>query len=140
MAGNIVTFKVGEWVRVLRHVIKDPGVKVQESAKLAPRFTGPHHISQIVAPGAYRLDLPAGYRAHPVVSVQHLQKFLGDMVDGPGSVAHAGLEAEEDMYYVQSIGGHRKIGNFMSSGRVISILGTLAGTRRLPLSLSPLST
>jgi hypothetical protein len=103
---DITTFKPGDWVRVMRHVIRDPEAKVQDSPKLAARFSGPFRVDAIVAPGAYRLVLPPSYRAHPVVSITHLQPFHGTVSEGPGTAHVDGLD-DTDMYEVHAIEGHR---------------------------------
>ena len=63
-------------------VISDPSSKAMAPSKLAARFSRPFKIARLVTPGAYELELPDGYRAHNVVSISHLQKYVGSVTDG----------------------------------------------------------
>jgi hypothetical protein len=57
--------------------------------KLEPRFHGPYKIIEVVSPVAYRLELPASYRIHPVVHISHLKVYRDDSSDFPSRPAYA---------------------------------------------------
>ncbi len=50
-----VHYAVGDWV-----MLSTQNLRLAEGAsrKLAPRWTGPFHVLQVVSPVAYRLELP----------------------------------------------------------------------------------
>ena len=45
-------------------------------AKIKARWVGPFTITQQVSPMAYRVDLPPGWRLHPVFHVDKLKKYI----------------------------------------------------------------
>jgi hypothetical protein len=53
--------------------VKDPSV----SRKLMPRWLGPFAVAAKVGEAAIRLDLPPGFRIHPVVHVSWLKPHKG---------------------------------------------------------------
>ena len=101
-------FKVGDWVKVRSFIIRDPESRAADVSKLSAKWSGPFKIVQSVAPGAYRLELPPLYRAHPVINVEHLQPFLGD-ASGPGFAVDDHGDVMQDMYLVHDILDHKVV-------------------------------
>ena len=45
-------------------------------AKIKARWVGPFTITQKVSPVAYRVDLPPGWRLHPIFHIDKLKKYI----------------------------------------------------------------
>ena len=51
--------------------------------KLSPKYYGPYKVLQNIGSMAYKLELPASSRVHPVFYVSCLKKVIGDKIPFP---------------------------------------------------------
>uniref|UniRef100_A0A2N9IRD5 Chromo domain-containing protein n=1 Tax=Fagus sylvatica TaxID=28930 RepID=A0A2N9IRD5_FAGSY len=70
-------FEVGSWVYVQLQPYRQISVSLRQNAKLAPRYYGPFRILECIGQVAYKLELPATSRIHPVFHVSKLKEKLG---------------------------------------------------------------
>jgi hypothetical protein len=66
------TFQVGDQVWLSTENLRRAMVG---APKLLPRFEGPYRVIQVVSPTAYKLELPASRRIHPVFHIHLLQPY-----------------------------------------------------------------
>lgn len=71
------TFRVGDWVYLRLQPYRQLTAATQSYGKLSPKFHGPFRVSQRIGEVAYKLDLPAQCRIHPVFHVSLLKSSLG---------------------------------------------------------------
>ena len=48
--------------------------------KLSPKYYGPYKVLQNIGTMAYKLELPASSRVHPIFHVSCLKKVIGDKI------------------------------------------------------------
>jgi hypothetical protein len=70
-------FQEGDWVYLRLQPYRHKSLAAQKNLKLSPHFFGPFRILQKVDTVAYKPDLPAAARLHPVFHVSCLKKKLG---------------------------------------------------------------
>ena len=54
--------------------------KVKKDNKLSPKYYGPYNVLQTIGTMAYKLELHASSRVHPVFHVSCLKKVIGDKI------------------------------------------------------------
>jgi hypothetical protein len=70
-----IIFNIGDKVLLSAQHINNPVDRNRPTRKLTPRYLGPYTISAIISPTAYKLDLPATLRIHPVFHVSKLKLY-----------------------------------------------------------------
>src|SRR5712671_6172996 len=79
-----------------------------QSKKLAPKRVGPFHITWIISPVAFRLELPLSWGIHDVFHVSLLTKYEETTAHGPNfSRPPPNLVEGEDKFKVEAIINHR---------------------------------
>ena len=71
-----IDFEVGDWVFLKLQPYKMRSLARRPVAKLSPKFYGPYKILERIGPAAYKLELPAHAKIHPVFHVSLLKKSL----------------------------------------------------------------
>ena len=73
------SFDVGDWVFLQLQPYKQMSLKqAKKDNKLSPTYYGPYKVLQKIGTMAYKLELPAVSRVHPVFHVSCLKKVIGD--------------------------------------------------------------
>eukprot|EP00253_Pinus_taeda_P036062 PITA_36062 len=73
------SFDVGDWVFPRLQPYKQMSLKqAKKDNKLSPKYYGPYKVLQKIGTMAYKLELPAASRLHPVFHVSCLNKVIGD--------------------------------------------------------------
>ena len=76
---NERSFYVGDWVFLRLLPYKQMSLnKAKKDNKLSPKYYGPYKVLQKIGTMAYKLELPASSRVHPVFHVSCLKKVIGD--------------------------------------------------------------
>ncbi|KAL4304486.1 hypothetical protein GQ457_10G025610 [Hibiscus cannabinus] len=76
-----VELEEGSWAFVRLQPYRQLSLRLRRHQKLSPRFFGPYRILQRVGPVAYKLDLPASTRIHPVFHVSQLRACKGQPME-----------------------------------------------------------
>ena len=72
-------FDVGDWVFLWLQPYKQISLKqAKKDNKLSPKCYGPYKVLQNIGTMAYKLELPASSRVHPIFHVSCLKKVIGD--------------------------------------------------------------
>jgi hypothetical protein len=75
------SFEVGDWVFLRLQPYKQMSLKqAKKDNKLSSKYYGPYKVLQKIGTMAYKLELPASSRAHPVFHVSCLKKVIGDKI------------------------------------------------------------
>jgi hypothetical protein len=75
------SFEVGDWVFLRIQPYKHMSLKkAKKDNKLSPKYYGPYKVLQKIGTMAYKLELPASSRVHPVFHVSCLKKVVGDKI------------------------------------------------------------
>ena len=75
------SFEVGDWVFVRLQPYKQMSLKQsKKDNKLSPKYYGPYKVLQKIGTMAYKLELPASSRVHPVFHVSCLKKVIGNKI------------------------------------------------------------
>jgi len=73
------SFEVGDWVVLRLQPYKQMSLKqAKKDNKLSPKYYGPYKVLQNISTMAYKLELPASSRVHPVFHVSCLKKVIGN--------------------------------------------------------------
>ena len=76
---NKRSFNVGDWVFLQLQPYKQMSLKqAKKDNKLSPKYYGPYKVLQKIGTMAYKLELLAASRVHPVFHVSCLNKVIGD--------------------------------------------------------------
>ena len=73
------SFDVGDWVFLWLQPYKKISLnQAKKDNKLSPKYYGPYKVLQNIGTMAYKLELPASSRVHPVFHVSCLKKVIGE--------------------------------------------------------------
>ena len=74
-------FDVGDWVFLRLQPYKQMSLKqAKKDNKLSPKYYGPYKVLQKIDTMAYKLELPASSRVHPILNVSCFKKFKGENI------------------------------------------------------------
>ena len=75
------SFDVGYWVFLRLQPYKQMSLKqVKKDNKLSLKYYGPYKVLRNIGTMAYKLELPASSRVHPVFHVSCLKKVIGEKI------------------------------------------------------------
>ena len=73
-------FAVGDWVYLRLQPFRQSSLPWCKNLKSSPKFYGPFQITHCIGVVAYKLDLGASSRIHPVFHVSALKQQLGSRI------------------------------------------------------------
>ena len=102
-----VTFNVGAQVLLSTAHLSTTTTSHKNTKKLQAKYLGPYKIMEVIAPVAYKLDLPPTMRIHPVFHVS-LLKAYHDPTSFPHHVVHewpppVSIVNNEEWYEVEQV-------------------------------------
>ena len=75
------SFDVGDWVFLRLQPYKQMSLKqAKKDNKLSLKYYGPYKVLQKIGTMAYKLELLASSRVHPIFHVSCLKKVIGDKI------------------------------------------------------------
>ena len=78
---NERSFDVGDWLFLRLQPYKQVSLKqAKKDNKLSQKYYGPYKVLQKIGTMAYKLELPASSRVHPVFPVSCLKKVIGENI------------------------------------------------------------
>ena len=104
-------FKKGDQVLLSMHNINNPIDRNRPTKKLTNRFTGPYTIIKVISTTAYKLDLPATMKVHPVFHISLLKPYRPSPPDFERPTPPPAIitENEQEEYEVENILDKRTI-------------------------------
>ena len=109
-------YKVGDRVLLSTSYLKLVG-ETHRARKLTERFIGPYRINQVINRNAYRLELPATLKIHPVINISFLKRYRDGVELFPSRPIHltrpppiATEDSGAPIFEVEKILDHRRIG------------------------------
>jgi hypothetical protein len=75
------SFEVGDWVFLRLQPYKQMSLKQsKKDNKLSPKYYGPYKVLQKIGTMAYKLELSASSRVHPIFHVSCLKKVISEKI------------------------------------------------------------
>lgn len=98
-------------------------VAYRSNQKLSFRFSGPYKVLERIGSVAYKLDLPADSRIHPVVHVSQLKKHVAPLPDVTQDLSNI-CTNPEDLLQPERILQHRMISKGHSTAQRVLVTWT----------------
>ncbi|GJW78613.1 ty3-gypsy retrotransposon protein [Tanacetum coccineum] len=91
-------FAIGDFVYLRLHKYRQTSVHNRANQKLSRLFYGPYKIIERIGEVAYKLELPAGAKIHPVFHVSLLKPAYGLVSNSKGNLTK--FDPKEDLAYL----------------------------------------